>query len=107
MLWSLDAIQETFFRRGNNFSFPDNMDYFFGIVQDIMHQNYAPTKEDMLKARVRTAGIISHVYEAKGNQFEIYDVGGQRNERYIHIIYTIYICNLYILYTKNVHLLHI
>ena len=94
MLWSLDAVQATFARRGNKYSFPDNMDFYFDKVRDIMKENYMPTSEDMLKARVRTTGMIEYIYEAKENKFIIYDVGGQRNERYVPL----FVYNKYISY---------
>ena len=97
MLWSLDAIQATLECMKHltpHFRFPDNMEYFFDKVGEIMHQNYTPTTKDMLKARIQTNGINGfdkHVYEAKEDRFEIYDVNGQRNERYtVYILYTIY-----------------
>jgi len=81
MLWSLDAVKATFSRRGNTYSFPDNMDYFFGKVPEIMSEQYAPSVEDSLKCRVRTTGMIEYKYDIKDNEFVLYDVGGQRNER--------------------------
>ena len=35
----------------------------------------------MLLARVRTSGIVTESYEIDNVIFEMYDVGGQRNER--------------------------
>ena len=82
LVWNLDAVQATFARRGANYSFPDNMDYFFNKTVEIMSEEYMPTEMDMLKARVRTTGIVKHQYTGKdNNRFEIADVGGQRNER--------------------------
>jgi len=81
MLWSLDAVKATFSRRGNTYSFPDNMDYFFGKVPEIMSESYSPSVEDSLKCRVRTTGMIEYKYDIKENEFVLYDVGGQRNER--------------------------
>eukprot|EP01083_Nonionella_stella_P071458 191950_1 len=81
LLWSLRAIQATFSRRGNQYSFPDNMDYFYDKIDDIMTMNYIPTQQDMLRVRVRTTGITEFSYEMKENMFTVSDVGGQRNER--------------------------
>jgi len=81
MLWSLDAVKATFCRRGNTYSFPDNMDYFFGKVKEIMTKDYSPSVQDSLKCRVRTTGMIEYKYDIKDNEFILYDVGGQRNER--------------------------
>jgi len=81
MLWSLVAVKATFQRRGNTYSFPDNMDYFFGKVKQIMTKDYSPSVQDSLKCRVRTTGMIEYKYDIKENEFVLYDVGGQRNER--------------------------
>ena len=38
-------------------------------------------QKDALYARVRTSGIVTEKYNIDGTIFEMYDVGGQRNER--------------------------
>lgn len=43
--------------------------------------DYLPDKDDILFSRVRTSGIVTETYEIDGSTFEMYDVGGQRNER--------------------------
>ena len=35
----------------------------------------------MLRARVRTTGIIEAEFEVNGYRFKMFDVGGQRSER--------------------------
>merc|ERR1719464_1985569 len=63
-------------------------------------ENYNPSVEDMLKARVRTTGMIEYKYDIKENEFILYDVGGQRNERkkWIHhfadVAAVLFICAL-------------
>merc|ERR1719216_457367 len=99
-LWTLKAVKATFSRRGNTYSFPDNMDYFFNKVREIMTETYNPSVEDMLKCRVRTTGMIEYKYDIKENEFILYDVGGQRNERkkWIHhfadVAAVLFICAL-------------
>ena len=80
MLWKLEAVQETFSRRGI-YWFPDNMDYIFDRVQEIMSKDYVPSREDFLKCRVRTTGIVQHQYETQGQRFILYEFGQRRNER--------------------------
>jgi hypothetical protein len=46
-----------------------------------MQDDYVATQQDMLLARVRTSGIVTEKYIIDGVDFEMYDVGGQRNER--------------------------
>eukprot|EP01083_Nonionella_stella_P205875 749310_1 len=100
MLWSLDAIRATFDRRGNAYAFPDNMDYFFGKAREIMSESYTPSTQDALKCRIRTTGMIEYKYDIRDNEFVLYDVGGQRNERkkWIHhfadVAAVIFVCAL-------------
>mmetsp|Transcript_88295 Transcript_88295/g.252559 ORF Transcript_88295/g.252559 Transcript_88295/m.252559 type:complete len:81 (-) Transcript_88295:610-852(-) len=42
---------------------------------------YTPSEEDVLLCRSRTIGIVKTVLEIDKNEFNIFDVGGQRNER--------------------------
>eukprot|EP01084_Bolivina_argentea_P269864 458756_1 len=56
-IWNLDAIQ-TVFQQTDKYSFPDNMDFFFDKIIEIMDKTYAPTEEDYLKVRIRTTGLI-------------------------------------------------
>ena len=37
--------------------------------------------QDVLRARVRTTGIIEAEFEVNGYRFKMFDVGGQRSER--------------------------
>ena len=80
-LWKLDSIQNTFNLRGTNFAFVDNMEYFYEKVKNVFDENYEPTHEDVLKCKVRTTGMFEKSFEIKNCFFNIYDVGGQRNER--------------------------
>ena len=80
-LWQLPAIQATYAKRGGLYSFRDNMDYWFDKVQDIMDVSYMPSAEDVIRARVRTTGVAKYEFTIKDADFEIFDVGGQKNER--------------------------
>jgi len=55
--------------------------YYFNEIERIMKDDYVATQQDMLLARVRTSGIVTEKYVIDGVDFEMYDVGGQRNER--------------------------
>jgi len=43
--------------------------------------DYIPSEQDLLRSRVPTTGIVENVFEIDRNQFQMYDVGGQRSER--------------------------
>jgi len=47
----------------------------------LLHRGTSPSFEDILRARVRTLGIVEMSFEVEGNKFKMFDVGGQRNER--------------------------
>lgn len=44
-------------------------------------QGYIPSDQDVLRARVRTTGIVETSFLIDGVIFKMFDVGGQRNER--------------------------
>ena len=47
----------------------------------IAQNNYLPDQQDVLRSRVRTTGIVEYSFEIDKQNFKMYDVGGQRNER--------------------------
>lgn len=57
------------------------MKYYFNKIDAIMQPDYLASDDDILYARVRTSGIVTERYIIDGTMFEMYDVGGQRNER--------------------------
>jgi hypothetical protein len=57
------------------------MKYYFENIDRIKQPGYLASQQDILLSRVRTSGIVTERYMIDGSQFEMYDVGGQRNER--------------------------
>lgn len=55
--------------------------YFLDKLDTVSSLSYLPTQQDILQTRVRTTGIVENQFTVDGNQFSLYDVGGQRNER--------------------------
>ena len=55
--------------------------YFFDQIDTIATLGYIPSEQDVLHARAPTTGIVENNFEIDGNQFKMFDVGGQRNER--------------------------
>tara|TARA_B110000305_G_C19060375_1_gene456811 strand:+ start:18 stop:671 length:654 start_codon:yes stop_codon:yes gene_type:complete len=80
MLWSDPGIQLTWARRAE-FQIVESHKAYFNDIDRLMSDNYVATQQDMLLARVRTSGIVTEKYVIDGSSFEMYDVGGQRNER--------------------------
>eukprot|EP01084_Bolivina_argentea_P209402 356695_1 len=84
LLWKLEGIQETYANR-HYFSIYENIDYFLDKVITVMddsdNNGYIPSMDDVLNARMRTMGIVERSYFIRSTQFNMFDVGGQRNER--------------------------
>eukprot|EP00479_Gromia_sphaerica_P006985 TRINITY_DN2162_c0_g1_i1.p1 TRINITY_DN2162_c0_g1~~TRINITY_DN2162_c0_g1_i1.p1 ORF type:complete len:191 (+),score=28.71 TRINITY_DN2162_c0_g1_i1:187-759(+) len=80
ILWSDPGIQATYDQRAK-FQLPDSAEYFFRRAMYIGQVDYIPTQQDILRSRVRTTGIVETSFEIEENQFRMFDVGGQRNER--------------------------
>lgn len=79
-VWAEPAIQATYENR-SHFQLTDSAKYFMDKISAIATPEWKPDKDDMLRARIRTTGIVEKSFEIEGNKFEMYDVGGQRNER--------------------------
>ncbi|XP_013389581.1 guanine nucleotide-binding protein G(i) subunit alpha-like isoform X1 [Lingula anatina] len=85
-LWSDAGVQEAF-KRASEFHIGDSAQYYFDNVDRISLPGYIPNEQDVLRARVRTTGIIQTVFPLRGFNFKLFDVGGQRSERrkWIHV----------------------
>jgi GTPase SAR1 family protein len=79
-LWADPGIQATYAQR-HKYQLTDSTKYFLDKVKEIAQENYLPSEQDVLRSRVRTTGIVSNEFIIDGNKFQMYDVGGQRNER--------------------------
>jgi len=79
-LWFDQGIQKTYAAR-SKFQLYDSAAFFLNKVEYISVPDYLPNEEDVLRCRVRTTGIVENAFEIEGNQFKMFDVGGQRNER--------------------------
>lgn len=79
VVWASPAIQAVYLKR-SEFQLFDSAKYFLDKIDEIVNAEL-PTNEDILRARVRTTGIVENEFEIDHNKFKMYDVGGQRNER--------------------------
>lgn len=79
-LWKDPALQKTWARR-SEFQIVESVKYYFNKIDEISQPDYLASDDDILYARVRTSGIVTERYMIDGTMFEMYDVGGQRNER--------------------------
>uniref|UniRef100_A0A6A7GBR4 Guanine nucleotide-binding protein G(I) subunit alpha isoform X1 n=1 Tax=Hirondellea gigas TaxID=1518452 RepID=A0A6A7GBR4_9CRUS len=79
-LWKSNGIQNVYKLR-SDYQLNDSSGYFFDRLDAVVESDYCPTYDDMLRSRVRTTGIVETSFMISPNQFCVYDVGGQRNER--------------------------
>ncbi|KXN85726.1 Guanine nucleotide-binding protein alpha-4 subunit [Leucoagaricus sp. SymC.cos] len=60
--------------------------FYLNEIYRITAKKYIPTDADVLKARLKTTGVVEHTFvintgHSKGVQWRIYDVGGARGQR--------------------------
>jgi len=79
-VWEDKGIKATYEKRAK-FQLVDSAAFFLNKVEAVSKNDYCPNKEDLLRTRVRTIGIVENEFEIEGNLFRMFDVGGQRNER--------------------------
>ncbi|KAJ4470929.1 guanine nucleotide binding protein, alpha subunit [Lentinula aciculospora] len=61
--------------------------FYLNEIPRITAKKYIPTNDDVLKARLKTLGVVEHSFlirsgANRGVQWKIYDVGGARNQRH-------------------------
>jgi GTPase SAR1 family protein len=81
LLWIDKAIQTVYEMKGRAFQLNDTAEYFFTNIDRIAKEDYVPTHEDILRARVRSTGIEEAQFTFEMLTFTLVDVGGQRAER--------------------------
>ncbi|CEO98656.1 unnamed protein product (mitochondrion) [Plasmodiophora brassicae] len=79
-LWNDPALKAAFELR-SHYQVPDCAQYFFERAAALAEPTYTPTDTDILMSRIRTTGILETRFKISGTVFDIFDVGGQRNER--------------------------
>jgi len=87
----LSKAAKSAYARRNEFWLLDSCSYYMNNLERFTEIGFTPTPEDQVMARVRTTGIVvSHLEHKIANgkpdepdtmQFQVVDVGGQRNER--------------------------
>lgn len=79
-LWTDKGVMQCF-NRSNEYQLNDSAEYYFNSIDRIAEPNYIPNTQDVLRARVRTTGIIETSFRYKDLIYRMFDVGGQRSER--------------------------
>lgn len=78
--WNDPQTQAVWDKRAN-YQILECIEYYVEHIDRIGKDDYVPTFPDVVQARVRTTGIVTEKFEIDNINFELYDVGGQRNER--------------------------
>ncbi|CAO4376035.1 unnamed protein product [Caenorhabditis nigoni] len=79
-LWSDSGVKRCF-KRSREFQLNDSTEYYFNSLDRISETTYLPTQDDILRARVKSTGIVETDFMYKDIYFRMFDVGGQRSER--------------------------
>ena len=74
------GVQEAI-ERAAEYQLNDSTIYFWERAEELCKSDYMPTEQDVLRARVRTTGIVQQNFQIKDKKYTMFDVGGQRNER--------------------------
>ncbi len=79
-LWSDGGVQQCF-ERSNEYQLIDCAKYFLDKVSEVKRDDFNPSEQDILRARVLTSGIFETKFRVDKVKFHMFDVGGQRDER--------------------------
>jgi GTPase SAR1 family protein len=80
-LWNKERALRQAFENKSKLQLLDSTEYLFDNIERIGHPDYTPNKDDILRARLRTSGIVERMFKINKVDFKFLDVGGQRNER--------------------------
>ncbi|KAI8071224.1 guanine nucleotide binding protein, alpha subunit [Gongronella butleri] len=79
--WADANVQRCLEERQSQFYIMDNATYFFDNLDRIEQQDYVPTEQDVLRARLKSTGITEITFQLDRLTIHMFDVGGQRSER--------------------------
>jgi len=80
-LWTKEPAILTVYAQRAKMQLIDSAQYLFENMERLGKPDYTPDANDILRARLRTSGIVEKSYKINNVDFKFLDVGGQRNER--------------------------
>jgi len=80
-LWHKEKSIKDCWKRANEIRVIESAAYYFDNIDRIADPAYKPTVDDILRARVKTTGIVETSFKIEKHDFRLVDVGGQRSER--------------------------
>lgn len=66
------------FSKSNQYQLLDSAEYFLDNAGRIFAPKYVPTKNDIIRTRAKTTGIVEISFKFRELTFKMVDVGGQR-----------------------------
>ncbi|KAF8641106.1 hypothetical protein AX17_000749 [Amanita inopinata Kibby_2008] len=84
-LWRDSAVRQRL--REEGIFLEDTSGFYLDEIPRITAKKYIPTDADVLKARLKTTGVVEHTFSVRSHKsrtavhWRIYDVGGSRNQR--------------------------
>jgi len=84
LFWANDEVRSWCLQRNKHppFQLIDSASYLFDNVDRIWASEFIPTEVDILRARLRTSGVVERIVSTNFSiPFKFVDVGGQKNER--------------------------
>jgi len=82
-IWLSDAVQKAYEQR-NRIQLPGGASatrYYLENAVRFAREDFIPTRDDMLRAKQKTIGVLETCFEVGQTDFIMVDVGGQRSER--------------------------
>ncbi|KAK8375793.1 hypothetical protein O3P69_008502 [Scylla paramamosain] len=79
-LWADEGVQEVF-RRGNEYHLITNADHFITSAARILHYDYLPSIDDILRMRYPTRCSVTSTYDVGEMRMMMHDMGGERAAR--------------------------
>ncbi|KAF8602136.1 guanine nucleotide binding protein, alpha subunit [Ceratobasidium sp. AG-I] len=85
-LWRDTFVQDVLHKR--RLYLEHTAGFFLNDMERITERRYVPTDDDVLRARLKTLGVVEHHFALdrgteKGVDWRIYDVGGARGQRHV------------------------
>jgi len=79
--WDHKEIKNFLYKELDKLQIPSSAPYYFDHSNRFAKENYKPTDEDILRAKLKTTGIYETKFKVNEIEFTMVDVGGQRAER--------------------------
>jgi len=80
-VWKNKKIKRKYEEVETQLQIPSSSPYYWEEASRFAKEDFLPSKEDILRAKIRTQGIIEIKFEFNDVLFNFLDVGGQRCER--------------------------